>query len=65
LNCLLVGLYVDDIPMKLMDKYKPLDFSDYIEDQTIIPDLISEDVSRLPFNETFVFFKLNLFKLIK
>jgi hypothetical protein len=40
--------------MKLMDKYKPLDFSDYIEDQTLIPELISEDVSRLPFIESII-----------
>jgi hypothetical protein len=43
--------------MKLMDKYKPLDFSDYIEDQTLIPDLISEDVSYLSFIETIYLIK--------
>lgn len=41
----IVGVYVEDIPMKLSDKYKPLDFTAYIEDETQIPHLIRDDVS--------------------
>ena len=34
----LVNFYVDDIPMKLSEKFRPLDFSLFLEDEIDVPE---------------------------
>ena len=44
LSHLAVGVYVDDIPMRLAERYRPLDVSAFTEQQTVIPDPFDQHV---------------------
>jgi len=37
-----ISVYVDDIPMRLSERYRPLDLSAYTDEQTVIPDLFDQ-----------------------
>ncbi|CAG2171257.1 unnamed protein product [Oppiella nova] len=37
-----VGVYVEDIPMRLSERYRPLDVSAYTQEETLIPDVFDQ-----------------------
>lgn len=43
-------MYVDDIPMKLSQKFRPLDFSEFTNDTIETPEFSEENVNIYLFN---------------